>query len=496
MATLAQKVLESSAIMLAVRLVQRGIGLISILILARLLLPADFGIVALCSTVVFFFDVLATAGSSQYLIQKADLDDDDINTAWSIDIVLKSSLWLILMLSAPFIAQFLDEEALTAPLRTISFILIINAFLSPGIALYYKDLNYRRILKLSIIQKLLTFVVVISVAIVTRSYWAQIIGDLVSATAYVIGSYVIHPYRPKFSLKKVREQFKFSQWVLLKSIFGYMRAHIDTFIVKKLFTLDDVGKFNTIKYLTSIPATDIISPAVEPLLSAFSKSKHDLDDLAYKVRFSLCAIVVMVMPLCTYIALFPEPIVDVFLGPNWVETYGILSALSLLLFTISMSFVFENCFIALARVKQLFIYDVMSFVIIVTTMVLYWGDSLEGFAWLRSTVALALSLLFFGYTSVVLKISAIKTLLLCSPPAIAAALAGFVTLQVYNIDIEIAFFELIITSAVFFLIYPTCLVLFYLAGMHKLDEYQHAKNILFDVVLSRIPILRRYVGAA
>ena len=482
--------------MLVVRLVQRGIGLISIFILARLLMPADFGIVALCSTVVFFFDVLATAGSAHYIIQKSDLDTDDLNTAWSIDIVLKSTLWLVLMITAPFIADFFEEEALTAPLRTISFVLIINALLNPGLTLYRKELNYRRILKLSIIQKMLTFAVVITVAYITRSYWAQIIGDLVSAAAYVIGSYIIHPFRPKFSLVKVREQFQFSQWVLLKSIFGYLRAHIDTFIVKKLFTIEDVGKFNTVKYLTSVPATDIISPAVEPLLSAFSKSKHDLDDLAYKVRFSLCAIIVLVLPLCTYIALFPEPIVDVFLGPNWVSTYGILSALSLLLFTISMSLVFENCFIALARVKQVFVYDVISFCIIVASMLMYWGDSLEGFAWLRSSVALALSLMFLVYTSIVLNISLLKTLIICIPPGLSAAIAGFVTMQVYNLNIPYAFIELVITAGVFFLVYPLGLVLTYILGMHKMQEYQHAKRILFDVILSRVPFIKNKIASS
>lgn len=90
-----QKTIKSSIVIMCSRLVQRSIGIVSLLILSRLLTPTDFGVVALATMLVFLCDSLSESGAQQYIIQKKQLDDVDLNTAWSLNILLKSLLAMI-----------------------------------------------------------------------------------------------------------------------------------------------------------------------------------------------------------------------------------------------------------------------------------------------------------------------------------------------------------------------------------------------------------------
>ena len=109
--SLARRVLGSAALLVGIKAVQRSLGLISLLILARLLTPEDFGLIALVSITVHFFDILSNVGSEQYIIQKQAVSEEDLNTAWTIDLLMKAALWLLLMLCAPLLAEFFEQPA-------------------------------------------------------------------------------------------------------------------------------------------------------------------------------------------------------------------------------------------------------------------------------------------------------------------------------------------------------------------------------------------------
>jgi len=116
--SLTSQLLKSSSILLCMKLFQRGLGLISTLILARLLTPEDFGIVAIATLVVYLFEILAFAGKEQYLIQKTCVTNSDLNTAWTIDIILKSLLFLLFLISIEFIVEYYDKPMLGNALST------------------------------------------------------------------------------------------------------------------------------------------------------------------------------------------------------------------------------------------------------------------------------------------------------------------------------------------------------------------------------------------
>jgi len=425
--SISRKVIQSSSLLIVVRLFQRLVGLISLVILARLLTPDDFAIVALSAMIIHFFDVLSNVGSEQYIIQKGHVSDQDLNTAWTIDILLKSGLWLLLLSLNTPIANFFQHPELQEALFVASFILIINACKNPGVSLFKRNLDYQQIFKLYVIQKLLSFIIVLIVAIETRSFWALIIGDIVASLTFTLGSYFIHNYRPKLSIAKIKAQWGFSRWLLFKGIIGYCRSQIDTFIVSKFFSSAQLGKYYLTRDIAMLPSQNILTPAIEPLLAAFKENRHEKSLLAQQVRFSLFVISLITIPVALFIWNFSQPIVDTLLGEQWTTTYNLLSAMALLFFYISYVQVLEQYLVALKNVKTLFYYDLISLIFITLMLISLVSSSLEAFAIIRGLLGIITLLGLALYINSTINLGLYNLLTLCLPILCAALIASLLT---------------------------------------------------------------------
>ena len=102
------RVLKSAGLLLGIQVVQRGLGIISTLILARLLAPEHFGIIALVTIALQFFELLVETGNQQYIVQKDTLDDEDLNTAWSMQVFRGFVLGLVVTTAIMFTSEFRD----------------------------------------------------------------------------------------------------------------------------------------------------------------------------------------------------------------------------------------------------------------------------------------------------------------------------------------------------------------------------------------------------
>ena len=224
------------------KLLSKFIGLISTLILARLLTPSDFGIIAAISIVLYFFDVFANVATEQYIMQKKRLRISELNTAWSINVVLKSLICLILICLSGLVASVLNKPEITTGLLVVSFVLPLNALKSSSLLQQKRMVRYQGIFALGVTEKLIAFVVVISSAILFKSFWSFIIADLVSTAAGVLLSYSWFKKSPRFTFVDWRQQLSFSSWMLGKNMVGYLRSQADTFFVSRLFSVNSLGQ--------------------------------------------------------------------------------------------------------------------------------------------------------------------------------------------------------------------------------------------------------------
>lgn len=477
MSNVSAKVLKGSFLSLLIKFIQKSLGLISTLILARILTPDDFSVVAISALILHFCEVLSTAGSESYLIQKPELSKDDINSSWTLELILKLLLWVILISCIPFISGFYEQEKLRNALLLSSCVLLLNAFKSPGIALLKKNLEYRKIFTLGIIQKITSFSVVIGFVLYSPSYWAIIVGDVISALVFVIGSYLIHSYRPKLCKLKIKEQLSFSKWILLKSGVGYARAQMDVFFVGKLFTASELGSYHLARHLSVMPSTDIIGPAIEPLLASFSKVKHDLNALNRQFYISFVVIVAIITPIAFYMWYYPETIIDLLLGKQWESAYSILSALSLLLFTFSVGQLLNPFCVAAGQVKAIFIYDLLSFIFIFICLLFFLDVTLYQFALLRGGLAFIPLIGMLYFISLRTELSLIKLLNLLLPFVVCAFLAVYcVSSSNYNTGNIIT--NLLVPVSLFFLLYFLLLAIGYKLHYKKYHEWQKITQLM------------------
>ena len=486
MSSLSHRTFLSSSLLLAVRFLNRGVGLISMLILARLLTPDDFGIVAIIAVVIQFFDVISAVGTRQYLIQKQKIDRWDLNTAWTINICMKTGLWLILVLTTPIILQAFEKPDLDVGLWVASSILIISMFGNPGIVEYERALDYSKIVRLTIIQKLISFTVVMCFVYFSPTYWALITGNIVSAVVFTIGSYVIQPFRPSLTLKRFKLQFNFSQWVFYRSVFGFIRTQIDTILVSKNFSISELGVFHLVKSLVYMPATDVISPAIEPLLSTFSRVRDDHTDLAFKVRVTFCFVIILVFPIVLYLALFPVYIVNVLLGEQWERAYTLMPFAAPLLLIIAINKIYETICVSLGRVKDLFYYNVVSTVVLTMALLLMIGQALENFILVRSIVHLSVVILFPLYLTRLLNVNFIRVVCLCVPVLLASALSGMLV-ELFDKQIPATdFSKLLMTASIFFAIYSAMGIIMYGIWLKRVPEYASIYRTVARPVVSKL----------
>ncbi|WP_097461241.1 oligosaccharide flippase family protein [Mangrovitalea sediminis] len=422
-------VLKSAALLLSLQLVQRGLGIVSTLILARLLVPAEFGIVALVTISMQFFELLVETGNQQYIVQKKTLVDDDLNTAWSMDVLLKSLLALLIIAASPLLAIYFRTPELTAALSVTALTLPIRALKTPGLMKLARDINYRPIFRLNLWQKIITFIVVIGLALAHPSYWALIAGNIVSACILAIGSYRVDAYRPRWTLVNFREQWGFSQWLLLRGIVGFTRSQIDNLMVSRFFGTTPLGGYNVVREVSLLPALSAIIPMSEPLLAAIAKAKEDPATLAHRIRFSLAVMSSCLIPVTLFIMMYPKLIVGVLLGDNWTAYAPLLRPFGLLFFTFCLFALVSDAIIALGKVYRLFWFDVISTVIIFVTLLLTGTHSLTAMAWSRGWLAIATTLALLLILARMTRFGLARYCWLTLPSLIGSAGAGYLIAQ-------------------------------------------------------------------
>jgi len=423
--SLSARIIKSSAFLFLTKFITKGIGLVSTLILARLLTPEDYGIVAIATVIIYLFDEISNTGTREYIIQKPSLDNEIINTAWTLNLITKTLFWVCFLLLIPIITNFYDKPELNKVLFIISLILPLGALKNVGIVLFEKELNYKPLFYLGLCQKLIAFVFTISIAFWLESYWAMIIGTIISFTALVIGSYIIHDFRPKLSLTNFKDQWEFSKWMLPRGFLGFSKAEFDVFLVSKMFDISSLGGFNLMKSLTSMVGRDVVMPATEPLLSSFSKVKHDADQLNFQFSICLFLILVFSLPITSFIWMFDKEIVLILLGEKWVDYSSVLGLLSILIVAFSLGAVIQHLLTSLGKTKVQFYYELIGLTFTVIILLTLNFDNLAEFSFARSLAALTLSLLLLFYVKRIVKISLTNLLTLLLPVFASLSCASF-----------------------------------------------------------------------
>lgn len=316
-------------IMIAMRWIDRVIGIVSTFLLARILLPDDFGIVAMASVVVAFADVIFDLGINVAIIQRKDPTQAFYNTAWTLRIMQVAAVATTLMILAPFAADYYKDPRVTAAVQLMALSMMIASFENVGVITFQKELRFADDAKFMLFKRLVGFSVTIVLTLVLQNYWGMIIGSLCSRLFSTLRSYIVHPMRPRFSLAEIGSIFSVSQWVLVKNISVYLDRNLHIFLVGGLGKTSVTGGYTLANEIADVPGNDLLAPINRVLFPAFARVKDDLAELT-RLLVRVQAVQVMVtFPTCVGFVMTAQELVPVALGEKWTFIVPFVQILAL-----------------------------------------------------------------------------------------------------------------------------------------------------------------------
>lgn len=293
------------------------------MILARLLTPEAFGVVATVTMIVSFADMFTDAGFQKYLIQhdfeNTEILDKHTDVAFWTNLVISVILWMMICIYSTSITQMVGNPGLESVVIVASASLPLTSFSSIQMARFKRDFKFKELLPIRMASVIIPFLVTVPLAIALRSYWALIISTLVGNVTNAILLTFKSKWKPTlyYSFSILKEMFLYSWWILLESISIWATTYIDTLIVGLYLSTYYVGVYKT-AMMTVNQIMGLITAATSiPLFAALSRLKGNKRELENTYLDYVQAVSYLVIPLGIGIYIYRDLVVYILLGSQW-----------------------------------------------------------------------------------------------------------------------------------------------------------------------------------
>jgi lipopolysaccharide exporter len=324
-----QKMAFGAGWMVLFSLTERSLGLISMLILVRLLSPTDFGIVAMATSFIFMAELLVRFGFDIALIQRQNATEEDYHTAWTCNLLLGMLITVLMLASANSIAWFYGRPELFWIVCALALGSSISGLENIGVVAFRKDMQFRREFAFQLSRKLIGFLVVVPLAFFLHSYWALVAGTLASRLAGTVTSYLVHSFRPRLTLAKVRSLLGFSKWLLLNNAVCFFKERSSDFVIGRLLGAEPLGLYSISYEVSSMPTTELSAPINRALLPGFARIAHDPVAMRAAYRNAISALALIAVPAAAGIFAIAPFLVPVILGTKWLTAVPLMEILAL-----------------------------------------------------------------------------------------------------------------------------------------------------------------------
>ncbi len=303
--------------------------MISTVILARLLTPTDFGIVAMAMIVVAMLEVLNQTGQKLAIIRLLEPTREHYDSAWTISVLLGFAIAAMIMVIAPFTNTYFHEPRAIPVMQCLALRAAMGGFENIGTTDFRRDLQFHLFFRYNIYPKIISFIVTIAFAVWLRNYWALVAGILTSQLSLTVLSYTMHPFRPRFSLQKVSEIWSFSFWTFVRAIGWYLNAQIDQIAIGGVAGAPSMGRYSVASDVATSPSREINDPMIAVLFPVMSKLQGDLEQLRALYLRVIGWSTVICLSASVGVTLVARQLVPIVLGPKWLDVEPLMGWLAL-----------------------------------------------------------------------------------------------------------------------------------------------------------------------
>jgi PST family polysaccharide transporter len=360
------------------RLASNMMATIGTLVLARLLLPSDFGLVALGTSTLNILTSITNISLSEALVQHRDPSDRHFHTAWTLNLLRGVLIGSVFALIAVPVARYYSDYRLENVMFALSGSAILNGLENPRAIMLTKQLIFWQQFMLQVSQKLIALITSVLIALIYHSYWALIGGILLGQFVGVLVSYTVLPFRPVFSIAHARELFSFSIWLTLSNAINAINWNLDPLLVGKFVGKTGLGYYAVGNSLAVIPTREATAPLTGTLFPAFSNLAHDPIRLAYAYQRAQTLVTAVALPAGVGMALIADPLVRLAMGEKWLPAVFVIRMLAAVYAVQSLSTLAQPLAMATGKTQLLFKRDLQGFLLRVPAVIV--GLYLGGFA--------------------------------------------------------------------------------------------------------------------
>ena len=425
------KILNATKWSTITEIISKLITPITSIILVRILTPEAFGVVTTVTMVIAFAEIFTDSGFHKYIIQHDFVDNIDkehsTNVAFWSNLVMSLLIWLIISLFADSLATLLGSSGLGSVLIVSCVTLPLTSLSSIQMALYKRELDFKTLFKVRLVGICIPLFITIPLAFYLKSYWAIIIGTIVSSLANAVLLTVYSKWKPRFyySFAKFKEMFSFSAWSVVEAITIWLTGYVDIFLIGIYLNEYYLGLYKTSMTIVG-QIIGLVTAATTPILFSSLSRLQDDDDAFKYLFFRFQKLVgILVIPLGIGIFCYSDLVTKILLGNQWLQAssfiglWGLTSAL-----TIVLSHYSSEVYRAKGRPKLSVLAQSLHLIVLAPAVLISIKYGFEVLCMTRSIVRLEIIMVNLLIMYMVINVSPWQQIKNVLPSVLAAAVMG------------------------------------------------------------------------
>lgn len=377
----------------------KALGFVSTIIMARLLMPADYGIVAMAMLVVGLSEALIDLGVTSVLLGKAEVSKADIDSCWTLRLMQTSLVGTLIILASWPAAHYFEEPRVQHALWVFGCCVAISGAGNIGTVLAQREFNFALGFRVAITSKLAGAIVMLLGGWWLGDYRALIGGVAAGYLGGFAATYLMHPYRPKWDTSQIREIWRTSRWIMFSSVAGFVLRKGDEIAAGRVGTTESYGQYNVGADLGQLPTGEVGPAMLRAFLPVLSSIQHDAERMRNAVLKTIGAVNSVTLPIGLVFAVMAPHATELLLGAKWIDAskfvalFAIVSTLLIVFNPIATMLFIQGH----ARLQTIVVWiEFVCFAIVSVLLVPYYG--LFGLAYARvcGSALQALLLLLLG----------------------------------------------------------------------------------------------------
>jgi PST family polysaccharide transporter/lipopolysaccharide exporter len=309
---------------------ERGLDLILLVILGGLLSPRDFGLMGIALLTLASAKQLSELGLDDALIHAKDDVDEELNTIWSMETSRGLLLAGIMVLGAPFIAEFFNEPRAVPLLRVMALSPLAIGLRNPAVIYFQKDLEFHKEFTYRVSGTVVYFTVAIAYALVSPTVWALVIGYVLGDITRTVVSYLAVGYRPwpAFDLGVAKQRLSYGKWVTSTTILYFLYSRGDDIFVGWAIGATALGFYQIAYRFSNAPATEITQTISGVTFPAYSKVQNEVDKVRTGFYNTIRITTLISFPMAVGIAAIAPKFIEAFFTPEWQPVVPVIQILA------------------------------------------------------------------------------------------------------------------------------------------------------------------------